>query len=156
MGVEYPILNAEELASDGDSIWVVQSDASGPDGFGYYYGSLVGDAHQYVSRVWGGEYLFGSSHNGEMQSLLHFLRHTAERHKVLVWISDSLSAVWSVNKGRCRADGSLAVLNEILRLCDVYHLQLLALWVPREDNLYADYLSHLASSLRREEVVGAF
>ncbi len=156
MGVEYPNLNAEELASDDNSIWVVQSDASGPDGFGYYHGSLMGDAHQYVSRVWGGEYLFGSSHNGEMQSLLHFLRHTAERCKVLVWISDSLSAVWSVNKGRCGADGSLAVLNEILRLCDVYHLQLLALWVPREDNMYADYLSHLASSLCREEVVGAF
>jgi len=156
MGVEYPILNAKELASDDNSIWVVQSDASGPDGFGYYHGCLTGDAHQYVSRVWGGEYFFGSSHNGEMQSLLHFLRYTAVRCKVLVWISDSLSAVWSVNKGRCRAEGSLAVLNEILRLCDVYHLQLLALWVPREDNMYADYLSHLASSLCREEVVGAF
>ena len=43
--IEYPILNAAELASDSDSIWVVQSDTSGPDGFGYYHGSLTKDAH---------------------------------------------------------------------------------------------------------------
>ena len=77
----------------------------------------------------------------------HFLRHTAERRQVFVWMTDSLSVVWTVNQGRYRADGSATVLNEILRLCDDYHLQLLALWVRREETLYADYPSHLASSL---------
>jgi hypothetical protein len=153
-GVEYPILNARELADTVEGIWVIQSDASGPDGFGYFEGGLHSDEYRYVSRTWSDDIIFGSSHGEEMQSLLHFLRNTTIQQKVLVWISDSLSAVWSVNKGRCHAETSTVILENILQLCDDSQLQLLALWVPREQNVYADYLSHLASLLCREEVVG--
>ena len=65
-----------------------------------------------------------------------------------------LAAVWSVNKGRCKEELGLETLARILGLCDEYHVQILALWVPRELNKTADYLSHLANSLNRSEVRG--
>ena len=74
--------------------------------------------------------------------------------KVLVWISDSLSAVWSSNKGRCSADVSMITLEGILQVCDDRHLQILAVWTPRESNELADYLSHLSTHMLRSRVAG--
>jgi hypothetical protein len=47
-------------------------------------------------------------------------------------------------------------LTRILHYCDLYHLQVLALWVPREQNTFADYLSHLSMYLDRSTVSGHF
>jgi hypothetical protein len=152
-GREYPILNGSTLIDEG-MIWVLQSDASGPDGFGYYYGSLDEENPPYVSRIWGNGYEFISSHHGELEPLLHFLRGKPIRGRALIWLTDSLSAVWSVNKGNCKAEASFPLLEEILLLCDELKMQLLSMWIPREENVYADYLSHLASSLGRKEAAG--
>jgi len=53
----------------------------------------------------------------------------------LIWVSDSLSAVWSVNKGRCHSPSGLQTLEEILGICDECGVQLVLLWVPREENV---------------------
>jgi hypothetical protein len=39
----------------------------------------------------------------------------------------------------------------ILKGCDEKKLQLVALWIPREENLLADYLSHICVYLNRGE-----
>jgi hypothetical protein len=62
--------------------------------------------------------------------------------------------MFTVNKGRCREESGLQVLEEILNLCDDYKVQLLALWVPRESNLIGDFLSHLCIIVNREEYEG--
>jgi hypothetical protein len=76
------------------------------------------------------------------------------KNKVLIWVSDSLSAVWSINKGRCYADVSMITLEGILQVCDDRHLQILALWTLRESNELADYLSHLSTHMLRSRIAG--
>ena len=151
---EYPILSASELMSNEQLIQFVQSDASGTDGFGYYYGTLASENPLYFSTGWTQEQKFESSHHGELQPLLHFLIRTPMKDCLLVWISDCLSAVWSINKGRCHEHISLDTIEAVLGLCDDRGIMLLALWVPREDNMLADYLSHLSVVLHRSEVEG--
>jgi len=73
---------------------------------------------------------------------------------LLIWVSDSLSAVWAINKGRSNDNLCLDVIKCILDKCDEKRNQLIALWLPREENEYADYLSHLAALLNRDEVAG--
>ena len=142
--VEYPTLTVEELLRDDGSLWVVQSDASGPDGFGYLHGDLNMNDPHYYSQKWSETYFFVNSHNGELQALLHFVRNTEIRSVMLIWVSDCLAAVWSLNKGRCFDGVGMVTLSSILLLCDEKRLQLLPLWIPRELNEFADYLSHLA------------
>ena len=153
-GNEYPILSASRLMEEPHLMYVVQSDASGEDGFGYLHGSLQDECPRFAASAWGGDYEFGTSHNGELQGLLHFTRTTTERSKVLVWVSDSLSGVWSVLKGRCKEERALVTLEALLQCCDEKKLQLIALWVPRELNLLPDYLSHLCAYMNRDQTEG--
>ena len=155
--VEYRILSASELRADPKAMLVLQSDASGTDGFGYYWGYLTSEHMQYTACRWGPEHdLNTSSHAFELIALEHFLsRECTATDAVLVWITDNEGASWSVNKGRCREPYGMELLSSILHQCDAKRLQLLALWVPREHNELADYLSHLAVYLDRDEVRGS-
>ncbi len=154
-GIEYPIVSAEDLMLNPEYISMVVSDASGPDGFGYYWGAIDDEDFSVYAKVWGGKYEFISSHTGELQALRHYLEFNfATGSKVLIWVTDCLSAMFTVNKGRCREESGLKVLEEILDLCDEYKVQLLALWVPRESNMISDFLSHLCVIVNREEYEG--
>jgi hypothetical protein len=168
-GMEYPILSADELLRDPESIIIVQSDCSGEDGFGYLEGYLHDTNPKFVAKAWSREghvdsteawkndpLLFTHSHDSEMKGLLDYLKETEEREKMVVWVSDALSAVWSVNKGRCQAELGWITLASILEICDEKKLLLIALWVPREQNQVADYLSHLTAYMGRDEVRGDF
>jgi hypothetical protein len=138
-----------------ESIVMVASDASGTDGFGYYSGCIEAEDFAFYARKWGGDYEFTSSHTGELLALQHYLVNKYDGNaKVLIWITDSLSAMFSVNKGRCKEESGLKVLENILESCDNYKIQLLAIWVPREYNQISDFLSHLCHVLDREEYQG--
>ena len=50
----YRILSADTLSRDPNSVYVVQSDASGTDGYGYYHSYLNSKDLQYVSKRWDG------------------------------------------------------------------------------------------------------
>jgi hypothetical protein len=155
-GIEYPIISAAELLAEKSSIEMLISDASGEDGFGYYSGPFDADDFSFCTRKWGGQYEFTSSHTGELQALSHYLQFRfAGGSKLLVWITDCQSAMFSVNKGRCREESGLEVLSSIFEMCDEYRVQLLALWIPREENLISDYLSHLCAIIDRDEFEGS-
>jgi hypothetical protein len=145
---EYKIWSASELLDDPHSLYILQSDASGTDGYGYYSGYYSDSEldYKFVSKRWPAHYKLDEmhSHLEELMALEDFLLETQLHDLVLVWISDSESAVWSVNKGRCRDPAAMIVLRNILRVCDAVHIQIIALWVPREENVIADYLSHFA------------
>lgn len=152
--LEYKILSAQAIQEDGRSIMVVQSDASGVDGFGYYYGYLSDTDLKFTSKQWD-EAPQVSSHAFELAALEYFLlQDCTARDCVLVWITDNEGAVWSVNKGSCRGAASRDSLVNILRVCDQRRLQIVAMWVPRERNELADYLSHLAAFVHRDQVRG--
>lgn len=153
--IEYPITSAAELKSDPCFMDVVSSDASGPDGFGYIYGHREDDDPAFFCKKWDKDYSFVTSHTGEMQALRHYLKYRhGQGSKILVWLTDSLSAMWSVNKGRCKEESGLVILEDILTMCDIYRVQLIALWVPREENILCDYLSHLSVVMDRDEHSG--
>ena len=150
-GYEYPILSASEMMAKEDLIHIVQSDASGTDGFGYFYGTRKEKNPAYVSHKYSGAH---SSHFIELLALLYFLLDVGYHRCIVLWISDSESAVWSVNKGNCKSEASRRCLSDILMICDIYKIQLAALWVPREENCLADYLSHLSHLLNRDSTEG--
>jgi hypothetical protein len=109
-GIEYPIVSVEDLLSNPESICMMASDASGTDGFGYYWGNIDADDFSVYAKKWGGKYEFVSSHTGELQALRHFLEFNFDKgSKVLIWITDCLSAMFTVNKGRCREESGLRV-----------------------------------------------
>jgi hypothetical protein len=157
---EFPILSAAELQADPGRILVVVSDASGDDGFGYYYGGLDDSTHRFHSQRWGvndpltGGLTFETSHHGELASLSHFLAHTPRRDCLLIWVTDSSSGAFSINKGKCNATISRPLLTSIYTACDTKGLQLVAAWVPRTHNHVADYLSHLSTLLHRPTTSG--
>ena len=64
-----------------------------------------------------------------------------------------MSSAWAILKGRCRESESASILSSILELCDEFSVLLLALWVPREHNELADFLSHLSFVVNRQSII---
>jgi hypothetical protein len=160
LGNEYPILSASELNAQPLRVVFVQGDYSGTDGFGFFHCTL-GDYRaqrkaKHVSHAWPLGYVPPSSHYGELYTLETALAdpEVAYRDCLLIWITDSLSAAHSVNRGSCRSEASFHSLSHSFYMLDSHHAQIFALWVPREENELADYLSHLAHSLGRDSVRG--
>ena len=104
------MLSASVVSKSPSSIMALQSDASGMDGMGYFFGEARDSNPKYLSKLWGMGYDFRASHNGELQCLRHFVMETDIRSVVLVWISVGLSGVWSVNKRVCHAEVGLETL----------------------------------------------
>lgn len=149
-----PIVNSARLIADPRLIHCCVSDASGPDGIGYFSGEWLSDNPVYFSRQWYPGETFVSSMNGELKALAECLLRTKLRNGVMIWITDSLSAAYVVNKGSCKSWADVQLVTKIFELADELGLQLFALWTPREANTLADYLSHLATFSHRPEVGG--
>jgi len=95
-----------------------------------------------TSRIWRAKELFGLQF-----ALEHELQ---ELEKILlIWTTDSQTAFYAVNKGSSSSEQCRTVLSAIFSLCDVKKIFLLALWLPREENTHADFLSHLATLSHR-------
>ena len=90
----------EELLTQPHLFQVVQSDASGVDGFVFFYGAVDEIDLSYVCRSLPPDQSRHSSHALELFALASFLEQDAPSHCLLVWLADSTSCVWSVNKGR--------------------------------------------------------
>ena len=83
----------------------------------------------------------------ELRSLADFLEETTINDCMLVWLNDNDASTHGANKGNCKVPVSRLLLSSILNRCDQLHLQIIAIWVPRESNQFADYLSHLSTYL---------
>jgi hypothetical protein len=153
--IEYKIFSASEIKSNLHQIIVVQSDMSGEDGIGYFtYNLETPDVTiSYFSQRW----LKDKPHStmeGELLALQLFLSREGHKYQrtIVIWVSDSLSGVYTVLKGRTKSVDSFIVLESILDMCDTNKLLLLALWVPRESNQLADFLSHLSVLMNRDRI----
>ena len=153
-GWEFPIMSASELLDDPNRMQVVGSDAAGDDGIGFYHGSRNCDDPQFYSFQWPEGFVMISSMWGELKALEAYLLVVNPEDKVVVWVTDSLSAAYAINCGRAKSDAELALVDSILTTCDMSAVLVIALWVPREHNQLADYLSHLAAYLDRHSVEG--
>ena len=154
-GNEHAILNGPEIIANPGWTSICQSDASGTDGFGYVHSTLEkSETYRWYSARWGQD-LPLQSHEAELRALHHFI--TTEDHqgrKLIIWITDNESAAWTINRGHCADPRALPFLREIYDTCDLGRLQIIALWVPREQNTLTYYLSHYAYIINRDEVKG--
>ena len=155
-GGEYPILNGQELLSNPGWIEILQSDASGTDGFGYIWSTLgeVKESYNWYASQWGAD-MPTQSHEAELRALHHFIKQRTHSSKLIVWVSDSESACWTINKGHCKDPKAYALLEELFQECERIAVQVIALWVPREQNQLTDYLSHFAMLMDRVEIEGS-
>jgi hypothetical protein len=138
-------------------IVILQSDASGPHGFGYISGYLDElDPLFYSSRWLSSEEAVCDSHShlAELRAPYHYVATTIVSNKILIWVTDSQGAVYSANNGACHSQLSMDLISSILSICDDKHIYLIAIWIPREDNLLPDYLSHLAYYIDSEATDG--
>ena len=152
------IFNGEEILANPSMVKFVQSDASGPDGLGYVYSNLYETNYSYVSVQWTPDYRplhIYDSHDAELRALCHYIEHVQPRRSLVMWISDSQSAVWSINKGNCHDPVARPILARILETLDRANSQIFATWVPRERNQVADHLTHLSTNIDREECQGS-
>jgi hypothetical protein len=159
-GTEYKLFSADFIAENmSSSVLLMQSDASGTDGYGWLaspLGTEGDDQSHFRSRAWGLQGLPPHSFYAELVALHDYL-HDGDVNtegKLLLWVTDSLSAVHAINRGRCKDEATFALLESIFDALDAHHCQILALFVPREANEAADYLSHLSTILCRSTVAG--
>ena len=149
----------ELLANHGARLKVVQSDASGllDHGFGYVHGNLRCKRPTIYAARWPFDFRFVSSTHCELMGLHHYVRTTTSRNCMVVWITDSLPGAYAVLKGSMGGRDGLVCSDLLTSMYDIANdkcLQLLAIWVPRELNSYADFLSHLAFYSSQDEYVG--
>ena len=154
----YPIISGKSLSENPEKfVYCVQTDASGTDGRGGYHGPLGCKNAQFWSTSWLPEEISirQISMSAELHALLDFCRQNICKNKLLVWITDSTAAAFVVLKGYTSVQSALPLLREIMELVDSQGNQLIALWVPRTENMFADYLSHLSIILNTPHVNGS-
>ena len=152
---EYHILNGEEILQYPERILICQSDASGTDGHGYAWSTLEDQGYRWYSARWNHGDVPTQSHEAELRSLHHFILNRLVTPCALVmWITDSESACWTINRGHCGDPRAWPILEEIFAMLDSIGSQIVALWVPREDNKLTDFLSHFAFILDRDAIEG--
>ena len=78
----------------------------------------------------------------ELNTVLWALQsHSEWRGLTVIAVLDSAAAAYNLNSGSCASD-SFSTLHDIFTTCDIMSVHIIALWVPREDNSFADYLTH--------------
>jgi len=104
-------------------VYIVQSDASDVEGFGYFHSYLNDTEIHYVSKRWDGSLEDPCNLMCfELRFLSDFLDTTSIRDCVLIWLNDNEASTHGVNKGSCKDPASRILLFSIL--------QILAIWVP--------------------------
>ena len=158
-GYEFPIVNSATFLADPTSTLVLVGDMAGDHGVGGVHGRLSDVDPMIFSAQWPDEQRPASSFVGELCTLALYLRMMATRStppvaKMLLFVTDNEGVASALNAGRCKASEGLAILREILDLLDWLGWSLVCLWCPREENEFADHLSHLAFLLNCSFVAG--
>jgi hypothetical protein len=154
-----PLLSPAALCADPAAIEVLTSDASGPDGYGGYAGTLDCADPPFFAEQWTDPAMqFSSSAQGELHGLDHYVASLrSDPHpglKLLIWVTDSQAASGMVNKGTSRSHPCYELLCRVVDSAEALGIQLVSLWWPREEGAYADFLSHLAVRLDVQSVSG--
>lgn len=77
-------------------------------------------------------------------------------NRLVVVVFDSSAAAFGVNNGSSVAPSCMELIEAIYELCDERNITLVALWVPRAENTFADMLTHLCIHNRIENAEGEF
>ena len=133
------------------------TDASGVDGRGGFYGKLFSHSYSYWSYSWDRQHapIMEISMAAELYALLDYLKFHNDNSKLVVWLTDSASAALVILKGYTSCKRSLPILKAVMDILDTNRQQIVALWIPREENQFADHLSHLSVLLNTPSISGS-
>ena len=138
-----------------DGALFYQGDA-GDEGLGYWLASPKDMFHriEWFSRT----LPFSASETSSTLKELATLNWAMQSHpewsgRLIICIFDSAAAAYNLNTTTC-SPGCFDILREILTMCDARMTNIVALWVPRESNSFADYLTHHCAVSRRPEDSG--
>jgi len=137
-----------------DSLFV-QTDA-GDEGLGYWVTTPKDDFSKltWFARTLPPSESPSSSTWKELNTVLWALQqHPEWGGQSIIFVLDSAAAAFDLNSGTC-SSGSFTTLCSILSLCTTSFIHLVALWVPREENTFADYLTHHCVLNRKESDQG--
>ena len=91
----------------------------------------------------------------ELYALLDYLTFHNDSSPLIIWLTDSASAALVILKGYTSCNRSLPILKQVMDLLDRSRQQIVALWIPRDQNQFADHLSHLSVLLNSSSVSGS-
>jgi hypothetical protein len=159
------VLNGAVLKADPTLVHVLVTDMAGEDGIGSFFGTLDDADPEYYAEAWGpGNPRPPHSFAGELTAVQRDLRRRADALRasgsarppatLLVTVMDSLSAVQSLNNGRCKDPLGNDLLRMLYDDAARLNMTLIGVWHYRELNTLADRLSHLAVVLGRGSASG--
>ena len=128
-----------------------QGDA-GDEGLGYWIASPSDGFH---SIKWFASTLpFDSTTTSSTFKELATLRWAIQSHpewagQLIICVFDSAAAAYNLNSSTC-SPGCFVVLHDIMSACDTRMISIVALWVSRDDNTFADYLTHHCLAVHRK------
>ena len=165
----YPLITGAYLSEHPDAVRTSVTDFSGIHGLGGVTGSLTDSNPRYFSICQDDSMRGVSSFDGELMALRHVLREeealslkasaagvqpSSVPVLVELWVTDSASAAFSINSGRCKEESGRVLLREIFSIAARLRRTLVALWIPREENSTSDKLSHYAHLLGVSQIQG--
>lgn len=135
----------------------VQQDA-GDDGLGYF---TALKAENFKRIRWHACTLkddaVTSSTYKELSTVVWALKsHKEWSNRLIVAVFDSSAAAFGVNNGSSSSASCMELIEELYLLCDDLNITIVALWVPREENSFADMLTHLCLHNRSTNAEGSF
>ncbi len=150
----FPLLNAATLLAHPSKFVCIQTDASGPHGWGGYEGGLYDTDWAAWSFMWNttrdGSRDGSHSTGDELYAWVTYLEATAHRDIILLLFTDSQAAAWCVNNGYSDCPITRLKLQRGLSAADSKGIFPVAFWLPRTENDISDFLSHLAFLLGRD------
>jgi Reverse transcriptase (RNA-dependent DNA polymerase)/Reverse transcriptase-like len=143
--------------SSADSYVYYQGDA-GDDGFGYFQLLPASRKVLWSAFAWPSDASVpASSTEKELCTLLSAVRSNLSwSDRVVVVVFDSAVAALAINNGSSPSPAVWLLVRDILSLADARNVSFAALWVPREQNTFADYLSHVCTLFRQDHAQGEY
>lgn len=115
----------------------VFSDASGEGGFGVIFEDTI---YHGSWAQWTQQHSSGFKELLPILFALDCLGPRLENH-VVVFTTDNLGNAFALNKGSSRSTDSFRLIFRIFEVAAQYNIYLVADWIPREWNVFADYIT---------------
>ena len=135
----------------------LQQDA-GDEGLGYFV-ALKEENFQHVrwfARTLKDDCVTSSTYK-ELSTIVWALKNHKEwKNRLVVAVFDSSAAAFGVNNGSSKSPACMDLIEEVYLTCDEQNITIVALWIPRSDNSFADMLTHFCLHNRSSYAEGSF
>ena len=135
----------------------VQQDA-GDEGLGYFTAFKVEDFKhvRWYACILPEDSVTSSTYK-ELSTIVWAVKsHQEWSNRLVVAVFDSSAAAFGVNNGSSSSISCMNLIEELYLLCDELNITIVALWIPRDENSFADMLTHFCLYNRSADAEGSF